>query len=112
VGGTPGNDDQPQSNLQILHNLLDRDMDPQSAIEAPRWSHQPGTPPRAEGPEELRFEEGFAPHLLSRLKEKGHNVKVVERWSFGSAKVIARDPVTGTWIAGADSRREAYALGW
>ncbi len=112
VGGSPGADDQPQTNLQLLHNLLDRQMDPQSAIEAPRWSHQPGTPPRAEGPEELRFEEGFAPHLLSRLKEKGHNVKVVERWSFGSAKVIAGDPVTGTWIAGADPRREAYALGW
>ena len=112
VGGTPGNDDQPQSNVQILHNLLDRNLDPQAAIEAPRWSHMPGTPPRLELPEELSLEEGFAPELISGLKERGHKVKIVGRWSFGAAQVIARDPATGTWMGGADPRREGYAIGW
>ena len=28
----------------------------------------------------------------------------------GSAKVIVRDSETGTWMGGADPRREAYAL--
>lgn len=112
VGGTPGSDDQPQSNVQILHRLLDRHMDPQSAIEAPRWSHKPGTPPRLELPEELSLEEGFPPEVISALKQKGHKVKVVDRWSFGSAEVIVRDPVTGTWMGGADPRREGYAIGW
>ena len=112
VGGTPGNDDQPQSNVQILVNLLDRELDPQAAIEAPRWSHMPGTPPRLELPEELSLEEGFAPELISGLEQKGHKVKVVGRWSFGAAQVIARDPDTGTWLGGADPRREGYAVGW
>ncbi|MBI2351394.1 MAG: gamma-glutamyltransferase family protein [Deltaproteobacteria bacterium] len=112
VGGTPGNDDQPQSNVQILVNLLDRELDPQAAIEAPRWSHMPGTPPRLELPEELSLEEGFAPELISGLEKKGHKVKVVGRWSFGAAQVIARDPDTGTWLGGADPRREGYAIGW
>jgi len=112
VGGTPGNDDQPQSNVQILVNLLDRELDPQAAIEAPRWSHMPGTPPRLELPEELSLEEGFAPELISGLEKKGHKVKVVGRWSFGAAQVIARDPDTGTWLGGADPRREGYAVGW
>jgi gamma-glutamyltranspeptidase/glutathione hydrolase len=111
AGGSPGADDQPQTNLQVLHNLLDLETDPQSAVEAPRWSHQPGTPPRDKLPEELRMEEGFDPAVVEALRRRGHKVSVVDRWSFGSAKVIARDRDTGTWMAGADPRREAYALG-
>jgi gamma-glutamyltranspeptidase / glutathione hydrolase len=112
AGGSPGADDQPQTNLQVLHNLLDLGMDPQSAVEAPRWSHQPGTPPRDKLPEELRMEQGFDQDVIETLRRKGHKVSVVDRWSFGSAKVIVKDPETGTWMAGADPRREAYALGW
>lgn len=112
VGGTPGADDQPQTNVQVIHNLIDGDMDPQTAIELPRWSHRPGTPPRLDEPEELRLENGFTSELINGLKKKGHNVKVVDRWSFGSAEVIVKDPITGTWMAGADPRREGYAIGW
>ena len=112
AGGSPGADDQPQTNLQVLHNLLDLEMDPQTAVEAPRWSHQPGTPPRDNLPEELRMEEGFDGSLVESLRRKGHQVSVVDRWSFGSAKVIIRDGETGSLMAGADPRREAYALAW
>ena len=112
VGGSPGADDQPQTNLQILHNILDLGMDPQTAVEAPRWSHQPGTPPRDQLPEQLRMEAGFDRVVIEDLRTRGHKVSVVDRWSFGSAKLIVRDSDTGTWMAGADSRREAYALGW
>lgn len=112
TGGTPGNDDQPQTNVQILHKLLDESSDPQSAVEAPRWSHMPGTPPRDTLPEELRMEEGFSPEIIKGLEEKGHKVKVVGRWSFGASQVIARDPVTGAWLGAADPRREGYAIGW
>ena len=111
AGGSPGADDQPQTNLQVLHNLLDLNLDPQSAVEAPRWSHQPGTPPRDKLPEELRMEEGFDGAVIDALGKKGHKISIVEHWSFGSAKVIVRDRETGTWMAGADPRREAYALG-
>jgi len=112
VGGTPGADDQPQTNVQVIHNLIDRHMDPQAAIELPRWSHRPGTPPHLEEPEGLSMEEGFPAELISELEKKGHKVKVVDRWSFGSAEVIIKDPVTGVYLAGADPRREGYAIGW
>jgi len=112
VGGSPGADEQPQTNFQIIHDLVDLDMDPQSAVEAPRWSHMPGTPPRDKLPEALRMEAGYEPATLDGLRQKGHQVKVVERWSFGSAKVIARDRANGCWVGGADPRRVAYALGY
>jgi gamma-glutamyltranspeptidase / glutathione hydrolase len=112
VGGSPGADEQPQTNLQVLHSLIDLGMDPQAAVEAPRWSHQPGTPPRDQLPEQLRVESGFDQKVIADLRSRGHQVTVVDRWSFGSAKVIVRDGDTGTWMAGADPRREGYALGW
>jgi gamma-glutamyltranspeptidase/glutathione hydrolase len=112
AGGSPGADEQPQTNFQIIHDLVDLQMDPQSAVEAPRWSHQPGTPPRDQLPEALRMEEGYDQATLDSLRKKGHKVSVVDRWSFGSAKVIVRDQENGCWLGGADPRRVAYALGW
>ena len=112
VGGSPGADEQPQTNFQIIHDLVDLEMDPQSAVEAPRWSHQPGTPPRDQLPESLRMEEGFDAQTLEELRKRGHALSVVDRWSFGSAKIIVRDHENGCWMAGADPRRVAYALGW
>ena len=112
VGGSPGADEQPQTNFQIIHNLVDLNMDPQSAVEAPRWSHQPGTPPRDQLPEGLRMEEGYDQATLDGLRNKGHNISVVDRWSFGSAKIIVRDRENGCWLGGADPRRVAYALGY
>ena len=112
VGGSPGADEQPQTNFQIIHALVDLKMDPQSAVEAPRWSHQPGTPPRDQLPESLRMEEGFDAQTLEELRRRGHAVSVVDRWSFGSAKIIVRDHENGCWMGGADPRRVAYALGW
>jgi gamma-glutamyltranspeptidase / glutathione hydrolase len=112
VGGSPGADEQPQTNFQIIHDLVDLQMDPQSAVEAPRWSHQPGTPPRDQLPEVLRMEEGFDHATLDGLRKKGHKVSLVERWSFGSAKVIVRDRENGCWLGGADPRRVGYALGY
>lgn len=112
VGGSPGADEQPQTNFQIIHDLIDLHMDPQSAVEAPRWSHQPGTPPRDQLPEALRMEEGFDAATVDGLRKKGHKVSLVDRWSFGSAKVIVRDRENGCWLGGADPRRVAYALGY
>ena len=112
VGGSPGADEQPQTNFQIIHDLVDLDMDPQSAVEAPRWSHMPGTPPRDQLPEALRMEAGYPSATVDALRAKGHKVNVVDRWSFGSAKVIVRDHENGTWLGGADPRRVGYALGW
>ena len=105
VGGSPGADEQPQTNFQIIHDLVDLQMDPQSAVEAPRWSHQPGTPPKDKLPEALRMEEGFDAATLDALRKRGHKISVVDRWSFGSAKVILRDRENGCWLGGADPRR-------
>ena len=112
AGGSPGADEQPQTNFQIIHDLVDLEMDPQSAVEAPRWSHQPGTPPRDQLAEALRMEEGYDAATLDGLRKKGHKISLVDRWSFGSAKVIVRDCENSCWLGAADPRRVGYALGY
>ena len=87
AGGSPGADEQPQTNFQIIHDLV-------------------------ELPEALRMEEGYDAATLDGLRKKGHKISVVDQWSFGSAKVIVRDRENGCWLGGADPRRVAYALGY
>ena len=61
--GCPGGDDQAQANLQMMLNVMVFGMNPQQAVEAPRFSTQSMTNsfyPRAYYPGVLTLEEGFA----------------------------------------------------
>ncbi|MYG81399.1 MAG: gamma-glutamyltransferase [Gemmatimonadetes bacterium] len=101
--GTPGGDSQPQSLLQIVNNLVQVGMTAQAAIEAPRFRSYDGL--------RVAFEDRFAPSVLARLGELGHDIEVVHGWTatFGGAQMIHRDP-NGTLTAASDPRREAYAI--
>lgn len=112
--GTPGGDTQVQVNLQTLTGLVDVGLDPQQAVEMPRWeSFQPGTFaswPHT-GADELTAEDRFAPEVIADLRERGHNVRVLGALEGPcSAEVIVRDPETGLLMAGSDPRRDGYAM--
>ncbi len=113
VAGTPGADDQVQVNFQVISNLIDHGMSLQEAIEAPRWSSIPGTVPgEIYAPYELRLENGFPPHVVEGLSQKGHVVVVDPSITFGSVKAVMMDPETGVLCGGSDPRRDGYAVGW
>ena len=46
------------------------------------------------------------------LAERGHEVNVIDDWSWvvGGGQGIARDPESGALMAGADPRRDGYAM--
>ncbi|MEJ0018091.1 MAG: gamma-glutamyltransferase [Acetobacteraceae bacterium] len=46
VEGTPGADNQVQVNLQVLTSMMDLGADPQTALEAPRWTSSQQGPGR------------------------------------------------------------------
>ena len=104
--GTPGGDSQPQSLLQISHNLLVFKMTPQEAIEAPRFRSMSGT--------RVSIENRVAHTVLEGLASKGHQLTVVPGWTatFGGAQMIVFNSETGVLTAAADPRREAYALAY
>lgn len=112
--GCPGGDDQAQANLQMLLNVLVFGMDPQQAVEAPRFASQSVTNsfyPRSYHPGRLHLEERIPESVAQQLAARGHQIHRVGACGIG-AIVMQRDPQTGALAAGADPRRPTYAIGW
>jgi gamma-glutamyltranspeptidase/glutathione hydrolase len=115
--GTPGGDQQSQGMLQVFLNVVEFGMTMQQAVEAPRVSSQsfPNSfAPHAYYPGRLNVEEDFGPAVIAELQRRGHDVEVWPRFPAANAAVCAIkvDPETGMRHAGADPRREGYALAW
>ena len=103
--GSPGADGQTQTNIQLTVDLIDFGADPQQANEAPRWRSNPDG--------SLMIENRFPGKTIAALKAKGHDVKVLEGYDavMGSSQAIMIDRENGVLKAGADPRRQAYAIG-
>lgn len=104
--GTPGSYGILQTTAQILHHLIDAQMNIQEAIEAPRF--------RLQESGVLSFESRFPAALLQGLESRGHRIEQLKTgWSklVGGAHGIQ---VTdhGTFLGGADPRRDGIALGF
>ena len=112
--GCPGADDQAQADLQLILNVLVFGMDPQQAVEAPRFSSQSMVNsfyPRVYLPGQLNVEPGISGEVRSELASLGH--KIVEDPMCGYGAIVTqRDPQTGVISAGADPRLATYAMGW
>jgi len=112
--GCPGGDDQSQADLQLVLNVLLWGMNPQQAVEAPRFSTQTlvnSFYPRAYLPGQLNVEAGIPASTRAELAALGHKVSEIGACGIG-AVVTRRDPSTGVLSAGADPRRPTYALAW
>lgn len=115
--GTPGNDIQPQAMLQVFLNVAVFEMDPQGAVEAPRfatYSFPGSSEPHAYYPGRLNLERRIDRPVGEELAALGHDVKWWPEleWRAGSVCAITSDPRSGLLSGGADPRRPAYALGW
>jgi gamma-glutamyltranspeptidase / glutathione hydrolase len=112
--GCPGGDDQAQADLQLVLNVLVFGMNPQQAVEAPRFSTQTlvnSFYPRVYRPGQLNVEPGIPERTRAELRALGHTVTEIGACGIG-AVVTRRDPTTGVVSAGADPRRPTYALAW
>jgi len=110
--GCPGGDDQGQANLQMILNMLVFGMNPQQAVEAPRFATETLIDsfwPHPYRPGVLSVEPGISEPVRDELRALGHTIEVVGACGIG-AVVTRRDPDMGTLSAGADPRRPTYAL--
>ena len=103
--GTPGSWGIMQTTPQIIVNLLDRGMDIQNAIEAPRLKSTIGR--------KVETESRFSADTINGLKSLGHEITDIGSFSraVGGAQGITRDEVSGRFSGGADPRRDGYAEG-
>ena len=113
VVGSPGGAVIIQYVLKTLVGILDWGMDPQQAVSMidAGAANGPQTNIGGEHPNVDRADDGAHDPLVLGLRERGHQVVIVDHSSGLSA--IARDPERpdGGWIAGADPRREGIVLG-
>jgi gamma-glutamyltranspeptidase/glutathione hydrolase len=105
VFGTPGAGAQTPTNVQLLTRVVDHGLNPQLAIESPRWF--------SEGGAELRVESRIDDATIGELERRGHRITRVAAfdWLLGGAQMIHVN-AHGVREAGADPRREGYALAY
>jgi gamma-glutamyltranspeptidase/glutathione hydrolase len=108
--GVMGGFMQPQGHVQVAVGLIDDDLDPQAALDRPRFCITPAT---AGGV--VRLEAGLPRDLAAGLAALGHpvvpEVAGLERSLFGRGQVIRREPDGVLW-GGSDPRADGCALGF
>jgi gamma-glutamyltranspeptidase/glutathione hydrolase len=102
--GTPGSYGILQTTPQMLLNVLEFGFNIQEAIEAPRVRVYRDRLVDAEG--------RIPPETRAGLAARGHQMNALDDWSWvvGGGQGIARDFESGALMAGADPRRDGYAL--
>lgn len=102
---------QPQGHLQLAINMVSGGLDPQAAIDLPRFCIPQGNQDGM-----VHFESGISDVVLQELKAKGHrmisNVSGHGRSIFGRAQIIKKDQETGVLWAGSDGRADGCAMGF
>jgi gamma-glutamyltranspeptidase / glutathione hydrolase len=109
--GVMGGMMQPQGHLQVASALLDDDLDPQAAVDQPRFQVFDGEPDGV-----VLVEDAPDGALARGLAAAGHRVQTVtgsERYVFGLGQVIMRREAGGDAVlwAGSDPRGDGCALG-
>ena len=112
---TPGGDNQEQSLIQVLLNVIEFKMNAEAALEAPRFQTRhlvSSFDNHAMNPGDLLLDERTAPQVLGELAEKKHRLGTRSRWSSGAAPVMVRVTPGGVLEAGADPYGYRSARAW
>jgi gamma-glutamyltranspeptidase/glutathione hydrolase len=111
VYGTMGGDGQPQTHVQLLHNIYERGMSVQQAIDAPRFVY--GRDSESAFADRLTVESRLSPAVVAGLRARGHEVAVIGPYAnmLGHAHGIAVDREHGTLAGASDPRADSLALG-
>lgn len=102
--GVMGGFMQPQGHLQVMMNTVDFHMNPQEALDAPRWQWCGG--------KEIQVERSFPYAITEELIRKGHQVTVLpESTKFGRGQIIWRD-AEGVLVGATEPRTDGVVAAW
>jgi len=105
--GVMGGFMQPQGHVQVLVAMLDDGLEPQAALDRPRFCLEP-----VDGAVKLNLEAGIPDATVTELVARGHDVVAdiggYARSLFGRGQIIRRAP-DGSFDAGSDPRADGYA---
>ena len=98
--GVMGGYMQPQGHLQVIMNSIDFDLNPQAALDAPRWQWVNG--------KTFMVENQFPQCVVKELELKGHVIKTQQYpLHFGRGQIILRNPESGVLMGGCESRADS-----
>jgi gamma-glutamyltranspeptidase/glutathione hydrolase len=102
--GVMGGYMQPQGHVQVVMNSVDFHMNPQEALDAPRWQWTGGM--------NVSVEPGFAANTAQALERMGHSVTpALHSTDFGRGQVIWRTD-DGTLAGGTEPRTDGCVEAW
>ncbi len=102
--GVMGGFMQPQGHFQVISAMVDDDLNPQEALNRPRWQVSGGDPGGA-----LLIEEGTPFKTLADLAERGHRIQPeagLGRGNFGRGQIIRYDAETRVMHGGSEPRAD------
>jgi len=107
--GVMGGDIQAQGHAQVLVNLIDRGMNLQQAIDAPRIRYISG--------KGVMMEDTLPASIIDGLVERGHErvlppAGIRHRALMGGGQAIMIDPDSGALSGGSDPRKDGMAIGY
>ena len=98
-----GGEMQPQGHLQVVAGMVDHDLNPQAALDAPRW--------RVERDWTVHVESETPDEVVDGLRARGHQVEVDRsRLGYGRGQIIRR-LANGAYAAGSEPRADGCAIG-
>lgn len=101
--GVMGGHMQPQGHLQMVVNLVDYGLNPQAALDAPRWQWVKGR--------QVEVEQGVPEHVVQGLLARGHQVSISPHAGyFGRGQMALK--VGQTLVAATEPRADGLALAW
>lgn len=102
--GVMGGFMQPQGHVQVVMNTIDFGLNPQAALDAPRWEW--------ESARRVNIERSTPEHLFHGLAALGHDVAWANsRMAFGRGQIIWRD-AHGVLCGGTESRTDGAIAAW
>jgi gamma-glutamyltranspeptidase/glutathione hydrolase len=97
--GVMGGFMQPQGHMQVIMNTIDYKLNPQAALDSPRWQWLKQ--------KQVVFEPNFNQDIVKGLIKMGHEATYDSNiGSFGRGQIIWRNPKTKVYVAGTESRTD------
>ncbi len=92
---------QPQGHLQMVTNLVDYQLNPQAALDAPRWRFLENN--------QVILENSVSEAIIKGLLDRGHAVQVSpEKSLFGRGQMILQQ--NGVFVAASEPRSDGMAI--
>ena len=102
--GVMGGFMQPQGHVQVLTNMIDFHMNPQEALDAPRWMWT--------GEKKISLERLYNSEMADKLTRTGHDITIpVNSLEFGRGQIILRDD-EGTLCGATEPRTDGTVAVW